>query len=264
MNYIEDYFDEHMHLRADLQLTEEEVRDLKADPHNIKAMTQMIFRRAKENGNNNLREEDIRTMAYLNKGAVHYVAQRFQKSDVLQNMQYDDLVQVGNLGLLKAIQKYDIDNKKAATFFTYCQYWIYAEIERFAFVNRSLIYVPYKKRNDISYKRFDIEDDVFGRFRTDPMKKQQLLMSAESVRPLIRQCLSADDYELISTRYGFGEGEDEVYGDEKTYRELAAITEAQESKLRYATKRIQKKLKVHMNAMGIHRPEDVIDIEEIE
>ena len=107
----------------------------------------------------------------MNQGAVHYVAKRFHKSNVLENMQYDDLVQVGNLGMLKAIHKYDITNKKSATFFTYCQYWIYAEIERFVFVNRSLIYVPYKKRNDVQYKQLDIEDDVFGRMRADPMKK---------------------------------------------------------------------------------------------
>lgn len=73
------------------------------------------------------------------------------------------------MGMMRAIHKYDINNKKGATFFTYCQYWIYSDIDRFTFLNRSLIYVPYKKKDEYEYKQMDIEDDVFGKMRTDPM-----------------------------------------------------------------------------------------------
>lgn len=93
---------------------------------------------------------------------------------------------MGNIGLLRAIEKYDIDNKKKATFFTFCTYWIYSDIERFVFVNRSMMYVPYKKRNDVVYKQLDIEDDIFGKFRCDPMEQTKLEMSAQSVQSLIR------------------------------------------------------------------------------
>lgn len=48
--YVEDYFDEYLNFKSELELPEDQVEDFMKDSHNIKAMTQMIFRRAKENG----------------------------------------------------------------------------------------------------------------------------------------------------------------------------------------------------------------------
>ena len=41
---------------------------------------------------------------------------------------FQDFVQLGNMGLLKAIEKYDIDNKWGASFNTFAYVWIRSEI----------------------------------------------------------------------------------------------------------------------------------------
>ena len=41
------------------------------------------------------------------------------------NVPYDDLVSAGNIGLIKAIEKYDINYRTKATFQTYAYYWVF-------------------------------------------------------------------------------------------------------------------------------------------
>ena len=58
------------------------------------------------------------------------------------NVPYDDLVSAGNIGLIKAIEKYDINYRTKATFQTYAYYWVFQSIDRFAKQNQGNIRVP--------------------------------------------------------------------------------------------------------------------------
>ena len=88
------------------------------------------------------------------------------------------------------------------------------------------------------------------------------MLSAQGVQPLIKECLTERDYEIISTRYGFGESQGEqYYGDEKTYKEMVDLVHVSESKLRYEITKIQKKLKSFLNSKSYYKVEDLIDVE---
>jgi RNA polymerase sigma-32 factor len=58
-----------------------------------------------------------------------------------RNPQHDffDLVQEGNLGMLKALGKYDPHNESKASFSTYCVWWIRARINNFLIQNKKLV-----------------------------------------------------------------------------------------------------------------------------
>ena len=48
----------------------------------------------------------------------------------------------GQVGLMKAIAKFDPNNEKKASFYTYSFYWIKSEIQQFRHRNESIIKIP--------------------------------------------------------------------------------------------------------------------------
>ena len=64
-------------------------------------------------------------MVMANLGLVHLVANQMRRPD----LRYDDLVQEGTLGLLRATETFD--PTRGVRFSTYCVYWIRAKIQRF-------------------------------------------------------------------------------------------------------------------------------------
>lgn len=65
------------------------------------------------------------------------------------NIPQEDLIQEGNIGLVKAIQNYDLE--KSDKFSTYAYYWIRQCLNR-AVQKSSIIRIPYKKQEEI-YKK---------------------------------------------------------------------------------------------------------------
>ena len=60
-----------------------------------------------------------------NQGLVMMLARRYKNSRV----EFLDLVQAGNLGLLDAFEHYDEKKSNGGTFYTYAYYWVKKRIK---------------------------------------------------------------------------------------------------------------------------------------
>lgn len=91
-----------------------------------------------------LSKQDIYRVFILNKNAVHTFAAPYY----LRNkgkLDYDDLYQVGCMGLLRAIHDYQVNHDSRASFITYAYHWIMEAILMYLKVNKGLVYVPIKQ-----------------------------------------------------------------------------------------------------------------------
>lgn len=74
--------------------------------------------------------------------------------------EYQDLVQCGIIGLIKAMNKYDVNHSKKATFNTYAYWYIRVEITRHIENNASFVRIPVWKQSDhthiVPIIRFDL------------------------------------------------------------------------------------------------------------
>ena len=106
-----------------------------------KAYTRELFRRYRLDGDEAARDELI-TM-YLN--LVRYLASRFRN----RGEPIDDLVQVGTIGLIKAIDRFDIDRQ--VEFTTYATPTIVGELKRYFRDKGWAIKVP-RRLQELSFK----------------------------------------------------------------------------------------------------------------
>ncbi|MEE8602585.1 RNA polymerase sigma factor SigF [Euzebya tangerina] len=88
--------------------------------HYERSDTRELFARLRETGDTDVRER----LVELHLPLVHYLAKRFND----RGQPLEDLVQVGSVGLLKAIDRFDLDRKVA--FSTYATPTIVGEIKR--------------------------------------------------------------------------------------------------------------------------------------
>lgn len=105
---------------------------------------------------NNISKEDIDRIFHLNEGAVHNVAWKYYKY-MYKKFDYDDLFNVGCVGLLRAIDTYDVNHESKAGFITYAYHWIRQQITRQIYQNESAIRIPEHARGTVSYKYCDYE-----------------------------------------------------------------------------------------------------------
>lgn len=70
---------------------------------------------------------------------------------------FEDLVAAGKIGLLSAIDGYDVTNKGKATFFTYAYFPVRQQIYHQIYFNKNIIRLPYKKRKDPNHNYIYID-----------------------------------------------------------------------------------------------------------
>ena len=73
-----------------------------------------------------------------------------------QNVEFDDLIQEGNIGLIKAIKKFDIKRKTRLS--TYATWWIRHEIKIFIIDNSRIIRLPYGNHEIINKIKYVTND----------------------------------------------------------------------------------------------------------
>ena len=66
-------------------------------------------------------------------------------------MSNDDLIQAGSMGLLKAAETYDVDNKYKASFFTYSYFSIKNEMLAQMNRHKEMIRIPRTRREDTKF-----------------------------------------------------------------------------------------------------------------
>ncbi len=122
-----------------------------------KVLTKELFRRYRLEGDEAARDELI-TM-YLN--LVKYLASRFRN----RGEPIDDLVQVGTIGLIKAIDRFDIDRQ--VEFTTYATPTIVGELKRYFRDKGWAIKVP-RRLQELSFKVNQSMDVLTQRLQRSP------------------------------------------------------------------------------------------------
>ncbi len=127
---------------------------------------------------------------------VIYVAKKFSKV----SREFEELVQYGNMGLMKAIEKYDIsyDNN----FTTYAYYWIMQSITRYGAIDNVPLSVSYRVvylNSSIKKARHDLTL-LYGRTPTDKEVSERLNMSIDTINEVTRavgKFVSLDDALIV-------------------------------------------------------------------
>ena len=125
----------------------------------------MIFQTCKDQ-DRDLTSAEKQKVIELNKGAVFHLARKlyFRNKAVSE---FDDFVQAGNIGLFEAIKKYDVQNTRKASFFSYSFYHIQNEMNKVE-VKSKMIHIPYKKKRDgLKYKMCSFEEYFTNVFKTE-------------------------------------------------------------------------------------------------
>jgi RNA polymerase sigma-B factor len=122
-----------------------------------KVYTKKLFRKYRLEGDEDARDELI-TM-YLN--LVKYLASRFRN----RGEPIDDLIQVGTIGLIKAIDRFDIDRQ--VEFTTYATPTIVGELKRYFRDKGWAIKVP-RRLQELSFKVNQAVDALTQRYQRSP------------------------------------------------------------------------------------------------
>lgn len=144
-------------------------------------------------------KEAIAEIVKRNQGLVKSVASRYAN----RGLNFDDLMQEGNIGLLMAIEKFDF--KKGFSFSTYASYWIRQEINRGIANQARMIRVPvhvYEDLNKFLWKQSQLEA-FLGHQPTLQELVQHLGLTEEQIQEYLR--LGA---EPASLETNIGEDED--------------------------------------------------------
>lgn len=88
---------------------------------------------------------------------VYHIANYYSKNNYYSNLEFDDLVQEGILGLIEAVDKFDIS--KGNKFSTYAVWWIKHYINKAILDNSKTIRIPVQRQRK-NIKRKKIEEEL--------------------------------------------------------------------------------------------------------
>ena len=132
-----------------------------------------------ENGNEIEKKEALDKITYHNLKLVMSIAKKFCG----KGLSYSDLIQEGNIGLLKAIERYDY--KKGYKFSTYATWWIRQSIINGIDFKSSIIRIPTDTRRFIKEMN-EINDREKQRNGGLDLSDEQLAVLTHSTREKIR------------------------------------------------------------------------------
>lgn len=162
-----------------------------------KQLTRELFVRYRLDGDEQARDELI-TM-YLN--LVKYLASRFRN----RGEPIDDLVQVGTIGLIKAIDRFDIDRQ--VEFTTYATPTIVGELKRYFRDKGWAIKVP-RRLQELSFKVNKTIDALTQRLQRSPTIEEiaeELEVTPEEVLEAME---TSEAYNFVSLESDRGDGSD--------------------------------------------------------
>ena len=105
---------------------------------------------------NNLSQKEIDLVFHMNLGIVHKITNKYHSTN-WRKFEYDELFNNGCMGLLHAIDTYDIRHPSKALFITYAYNIIRAKISHHILHNCGLIHIPIKEKDNVKYTFCDYE-----------------------------------------------------------------------------------------------------------
>ena len=184
----------------------------------------ILWEKYKKNKDPNIREYFIVQYSPL----VKKIAGKI-KNNLSENIEYDDLVSCGNIGLLDAIEKFQPEKKNK--FITYATFRIrgqvWDELRSEDWVPRDLR----KKSKDISKIIQDLKDRI-GKNPSEEQIAKELKMSLEELQKWRDKFNNFSIFELDKKRYKKDESSEETFKDtlESSHDDQDKIIEKQELK----------------------------------
>ena len=114
-----------------------------------------------------------------------------------RGLSYDDLIQLGNIGLMKAVDKYEPD--KGYRFSTYAHYWIKEEISRGIANTGRMIRIPEATLN-LYYKYIRIYDNLKSQLGREPNPEELAKVFKQDINFVKRFLLFYNDVDSYNTK----------------------------------------------------------------
>ena len=162
-----------------------------------KDRTRALFERYKKDGSLEARDELI--VSHLN--LVRYLAAKFKN----RGEQFDDLLQVGTIGLIKAIDRFDMD--RGLEFTTYATPTIMGEIKRHFRDKGWSVRVP-RRLQELSAKVNAAKEDLSIELSRSPSVEELAERVGASVEEVLEAMESSSAYNAVSLETA-GTSEDE-------------------------------------------------------
>lgn len=156
-----------------------------------KALTRELFRRYKEEGDEEARDKLV--VNHLN--LVRYLASKFAN----RGEQIDDLIQVGTIGLIKAIDRFDPD--RGLEFTTYATPTITGEIKRHFRDKGWWVRVP-RRLQELSSKVSQLTDELTTELHRVPSVAEIAQRAGVSVEEVLEAMESSSAYSSIPLEGG--------------------------------------------------------------
>jgi RNA polymerase sigma-B factor len=178
-------------------LEEPPVKTAKSDSSGeLKQQTLELLSSYRQTGRASLREQIVRLNMGLARKEAHYWAGQCQES-------YEDLLQVGSIGLIAAIDKFDLT--KGYAFSTFAMPYIRGEIQHYLRDKSSIVRVPRRwsellqKANAVNqsfqleHRRLPSDREIAQALEISPEEWQEVRIAQQNRQPVSLDCPVGDD-----------------------------------------------------------------------
>jgi len=179
-----------------------------------------------------IKSGDKSAISELVKHNLRFVIHTAKKYQNL-GLTFEDLISFGNLGLYRAVEKFDID--RGFKFITFAVWYIKSEIT--TAINELSTQVRIPNSQDSDNYDFKSEDANLSTNDVSRFDKSDLMTELK----MVLNCLSSEEYDYITRFYGFG------YEFAQSIDDIAEVMSLSNERVRQVIRKAERRLKSHPN-----------------